>query len=285
MQSITYNEYLPTLLGVDALPDYAGYDSTANPGISRTFSTAAFRLGHTQLSTEIWRLGNDGNVIPEGNLTLAESFFPGGELLQEAGIDPILRGLAASSSQRVDTETIDDVRNLLFGFGPGAMARDLFAINLQRGRVNGLADYNTIRAAFGLAKVQSFADITSDRDKQMALEALYASVDNIDAFVGMLSEDLRPGASVGETISAVLVDQFSRLRAGDRFYYENHFSPTDIEAIEAIRLSDIILRNTDTQSIQNNVFHLGDVELESFATLLPSRSRIDLTEAFDKPLH
>ncbi len=283
IQSITYKEYLPTLLGVDTLPDYNGYEPTVNPGISRTFSTAAFRLGHTQLSTEIVRLDNDGNVIPSGNLTLAESFFPGSGALQEAGIDPILRGLAASASQRVDTETINDVRNLLFGFGPAASARDLFAINIQRGRANGLCDYNTLRTAFGLKRVQSFAEITSDLGKQAALESLYSSVDNIDAFVGMLAEDLHPGASVGETVAAVLVDQFSRLRAGDRFYYENHFSPNEIAALETIKLSDIILRNTDTQDIQGNVFHSGDIELETFITLLPPRSTLDLTETMDKP--
>jgi peroxidase len=184
MQSITYNEYLPTLLGVDALPEYGGYDVTVNPGISRIFSTAAFRLGHTQLSTEIVRLDSDGTVIPEGNLTLADSFFPGSGALQIAGIDPILRGLAASASQQVDTETISDLRNLLFGFGPAASACDLFAINIQRGRANGLADYNTIRASFGLERVQHFAEITRNLEKQAALEALYGSVDNIDAVGG-----------------------------------------------------------------------------------------------------
>ncbi len=282
-QSITYNEYLPTLLGVSALTDYGGYDPTIDPGISRVFSTAAFRLGHTQLSTKILRLDNDGNVIPQGNLTLAESFFPGSGALQAAGIDAILRGLAAAASQQVDTKTIDDVRSLLFGFGPAASARDLFAINIQRGRANGLADYNTVRAAFGLDRVESFAEMTGDLDKQAALESLYGSVDNIDAFVGMLAEDLQPGASVGETVSAVLVDQFSRLRAGDRLYYENHFSPAEIAELEGLQLSDIILRNTDTQAIQGNVFHSGNLELEMLVTPMPTPSVLDLASSLDKP--
>ena len=283
IQSITYNDYLPTLLGVAALPTYGGYDPSVNPGISRTFSTAAFRLGHTQLSSEILRIDPDGALIPEGNLSLAESFFPGSGALQQAGIDPILRGLAASASQRVDTETIDDVRNLLFGFGPAASARDLFAINIQRGRVNGLADYNTIREAFGLSRVQSFAEITSDPSKRAALATLYGSVDSIDAFVGMLAEDLLPGASVGETISAVLVDQFTRLRAGDRYYFENVFSEDDLEKIQSTKLSDIILRNTDTEYIQANVFHSGDIELELHISSPPPRSILNLNELLDKP--
>ncbi|MEO0933594.1 MAG: peroxidase family protein, partial [Cyanobacteria bacterium J06641_2] len=258
LQSIIYNEYLPALLGEDALSDYTGYNPNINPGIDRTFSNAAFRLGHTQLSSEIARLDNNGEVIPEGNLTLGEVFFPRGEGLQETGIDPILRGVSSSRSQKVDNEIIDDVRNILFGVGrPGTVStRDLAAINIQRGRHNGLADYNTIRESFGLSRVTSFAEITSDVEKQATLEELYGTVDNIDFFVGMLAEDLLPGASVGESVAAVLSQQFENLRDGDRFYYENVFSSEEIAAIESTTLSDIISRNTDTTIIQDNAFTL-----------------------------
>ena len=258
LQSIIYNEYLPALLGENALTDYTGYDPNINPGIDRTFSNAGFRLGHTQLSSEIARLDNNGEVIPEGNLTLSEVFFPRGEVLQETGIDSILRGTSSTRSQRVDNEIIDDVRNILFGVGrPGTVsARDLVAINIQRGRHNGLADYNTIRESFGLTRVTSFTEISSDVEKQAKLEELYGTVDNIDFFVGMLAEDLLPGASVGESVSAVLSQQFENLRDGDRFYYENVFSSEEIAAIESTSLSDIITRNTDTTIIQDNAFSL-----------------------------
>ena len=258
LQSITYNEYLPALLGENGLTDYTGYDPNINPGIDRTFSNAAFRLGHTQLSSEIARLDNNGEVIPEGNLTLSEVFFPRGEVLQETGIDSILRGISSTQSQKVDNEIIDDVRNLLFGAGrPGTVsARDLAAINIQRGRHNGVADYNTVRESFGLNRVTSFAEITSDVEKQATLEELYGTVDDIDFFVGMLAEDLLPGASVGESVAAVLSQQFENLRDGDRFYYENVFTPEEIAAVESTTLSDIIRRNTDTTIIQDNAFSL-----------------------------
>ncbi len=259
LQSITYNEYLPALLGKNALTDYKGYNPDINPGIDRTFSNAAFRLGHTQLSSEIARLDNNGEVIPEGNLTLAEVFFPTPEVLQKTGIDPILRGISSTRSQRVDNEIIDDVRNLLFGMGvPGTVSvRDLAAINIQRGRHNGLADYNTTREAFGLNRVTCFAEITSNVEKQATLEKLYKTVDDIDFFVGMLAEDLLPGAGVGESICAVLSKQFENLRDGDRFYYENVFTPEEITIIERTTLSDIIRRNTDTTNIQDNAFIQG----------------------------
>ncbi len=255
-QSIIYNEYLPSLLGLDALPEYNGYDAEIDPSITRAFATAAFRFGHSQLSSEIPRLDPQGNEIPEGSLTLADIFFQSAAVVQETGIDPILRGVASSLSQNIDTQTIDDVRNLLFGFGANPTGRDIFAININRGRLNGLADYNTIRQAYGLNKVNSFAEITSDAQLQTELANLYDTVDNIDAFVGLIAEDHVPSAAVGETIRAILVHQFVALRDGDRFYYENTFSPEEIAIIEQTTLSDIIRRNTNTTIIQDNAFSL-----------------------------
>ncbi|MCA9147333.1 MAG: hypothetical protein KDB05_31365, partial [Planctomycetales bacterium] len=46
LQSITYNEFLPSLLGRNALSEYRGYDATVNPTIANEFSTAAYRFGH-----------------------------------------------------------------------------------------------------------------------------------------------------------------------------------------------------------------------------------------------
>ena len=255
-QAIVYNEYLPAILGNTAIPEYSGYDAELNPSIDRSFASAGFRIGHTQLSSEIPRFDVDGNEISPGNLTLSEVFFRSAGIIQEDGIDPILRGLGSSLSQNVDLKLIDDVRNLLFTFGSHTTGRDLFAINIERGRINGISDYNTVRESYDLARVDSFDDITSDVTVQNQLESLYGSVDNIDLYVGLLAEDHLPGVAVGETFQAIISEQFVALRDGDRLYYENIFSLEEIEEIESTTLSDIVLRNTDTTIIQDNAFSL-----------------------------
>ena len=55
---------------------------------------------------------------------------------------------------------VDDVRNFLFG-PPGADGFDLAALNIQRGRDHGLPSYNDARAALGLSRAQSFAEVSS----------------------------------------------------------------------------------------------------------------------------
>lgn len=50
MQSITYDEFLPALLGANVLTPYRGYRWTVSPAINNEFSTAIFRFGHSAAS-------------------------------------------------------------------------------------------------------------------------------------------------------------------------------------------------------------------------------------------
>jgi peroxidase len=254
IQMITYEEFIPALLGSGALLPDRGYDPTVNAGIAQVFSTAAYRLGHTLVSPVIQRLDEDGTSLPGGPLPLRQSFFEGAPPVLEAeGIEPILRGLAAQKAQDLDRRVIDDVRNFLFG-PPGAGGLDLVSLNIQRGRDHGLPDFNAVRAEFGLPR-KSIRRITSDRAVAATLAGLYANdPDNIDLFVGLLVEDDLPGMIVGETLRAILVDQFERSRRGDRFFYTRDLSPKELLQVRATRLSDIIKRNTTIRDIQRDVF-------------------------------
>ncbi|MEV8515440.1 peroxidase family protein [Dactylosporangium sp. NPDC051484] len=51
------------------------------------------------------------------------------------------------------------------------------------------------------------------------LKALYGSVDNLDAFTGMLAEAHTPGSELGELQRVIWTEQFAALRDGDRFFY------------------------------------------------------------------
>jgi len=149
------------------------------------------------------------------------------------------------------------VRNFLFG-PPGAGGLDLAALNIQRGRDHGLADYNTMRAAYGLPKVTRFSQITSDAALAAQLEATYGQVNNVDAWIGGLAEDHVAGGSVGPLFTKVIVDQFTRLRAGDRLYFEAWMSRSDVAAIKRTSLASIITSNTALTTVQRNVFTMKD---------------------------
>ena len=243
MQVITYQEFLPLLLGPTAIPEYSGYDDQVNPAIANEFSGAAYRLGHSMLSSTLLRYNKSGNK--KISTALKDAFFNPRLIHKGGGIKSILRGLASQQAQEVDNKVVDAVRNFLFG-NPGEGGFDLASANIQRGRDHGLADYNTVRQSYGLTPLVTFSDIPSDSDVRDALADAYNSVDDIDLWVGSLAENHIPDAMVGETIHAILVDQFTRLRDGDRFWYQNDlfFSGAQLTEIENTTLADIIRRNT-----------------------------------------
>lgn len=246
IQNITYNEFIPSTLGFNAIPTYTGYDAEVNPQITNEFATAAFRIGHSTLSDDL-PLGGDGDTIP-----LVDAFFRP-DVVAEMGIDPILEGMTVQLMQEVDSQIVDAVRNFL-NDGPGF---DLAAINIQRGRDHGLPDFNTMRTAVGLEPLKNFSEMTSDRELAQKFEDIYGSPDNADPWIAMISEDHVPGTMVGETMYAYLADQFTSLRDGDRFYFENALDTELAAEIKATRLSDVIERNTDLD-VQDEVFWTPD---------------------------
>jgi len=266
MQVITYSEFLPALVG-DAAPvagDFS-YDNTLNAQIHNEFSTAAYRFGHSMLARDLQLANND--LTPNGSIALRDAFFnPSFLMADPSRVDQLLAGLATQEAQEVDALLVDDVRNFLFGLPPGGF--DLGALNLQRGRDHGLEDYNSVRVAYGLAAKASFLDpgdgsgITTDPVLAAAMSAVYgADINNVDAWIGGLAEEHTFG-SVGELVGAALIDQFTSLRDGDRFFYLNDpdLSHPDVLAVVGIvgdtTLHDVIVNNTaiDHTRLQNNVF-------------------------------
>ena len=272
-QEITYNYYLPDLLGASALPKYTGYNPNVDPAIATEFSTVAFRFGHSLLCGEIERQGNNGqDVLPNdpagAGISLATDFFDPNVLNPSGVVDPltghistdidaILKGDADGVAQADDLLAVSDIRNLLFANG-GLQdnGQDLIARDVERARDDGIGSYNQVRQAYGLKPVTSFAQITSNVQVQHELAAAYGNVNNIDAFEGGLAEDHVAGSDMGPLFTRILVDQFTRLRDGDRFFYLNEsFTPDEQRILQqGNTLAKVIEANTNITNLQSDVF-------------------------------
>ncbi len=250
MQVITYNEFLPTLLGKKAIPKYKGYNAKTNSSIMNIFSTASYRLGHSMVSDSI-KLGKDDK------LPLRQAFFSP-RRIELLGIEPFLEGAALQIQQEVDARAVDGLRSFLF-FAPNAnrkILNDLAALNIQRGRDHGLPDYNTVRKHFRLAPKKRFVDVTDSVSTRRGLDKAYdGEIEAIDPWLGGLAEAHVGDANVGELIYTILVTQFIRLRDGDRFWYQNDPALKDMESeLSDTCLSTIIKRNTGIRKISKDVF-------------------------------
>ena len=256
IQKITYEEFLPLLIGTDALADYSGYDDAVNAGIANEFSTAAFRFGHSMLSSSLLRVDDMGGILDA--IELRDAFFNPDEV-DLNGVDTLLKGLASTKAQEIDTLLVDDVRNFLFG-PPGSGGFDLASLNLQRGRDHGLGTFNDSRVALGLAPIADFLELTGGNAALAAqFASVYSSVEFVDLWAGGLAEAHVVGAMLGETFLHIIADQFTRTRDGDRFFYLaelDHLTVLDPLLQSATHLRDIIARNSGVVGLQANVFLL-----------------------------
>ncbi len=250
--NITYTEFLPALLGPNAIPAYHGYDPNVNPTISEEFEGAAYRFGHSIVSGDINHINNLG--LTTAAQTLDSSFFESpSAFVSNGGADGLLLHLASDTAQPLDTHVIEDLRSFL-NDPPDAI--DLAATNIQRGHDLGLGTLNETREALGFAPYTSFNQITSDPTTAAALKQAYGTVDAVDLWTGGLAEDHTPGAAIGQTFGTIIAHQFTALRDGDRFYFENQgFDPQTLAEIKSTTLSDIIERDTmGTTAMQADAF-------------------------------
>lgn len=277
MQIVTYQEFLPALLGpVAPQLSSATYDSSVTPSINNEFSAALFRFGHSMLSPNLQLAG--GEQIP-----LRDAFFRPDRLASDPlNVDWLLMGAQSQVCQEIDTLVVDDVRSFLFG-PPGAGGLDLASLNIQRGRDHGIPTYNALRVAYGLASVTSFAEVTSNTDMQSRLSRVYATVDEIDAWVGGLAEDHVPGANVGPLLAASISEQFERLLKGDRFSLLNDADLNQVLVrciidLPRLSLDQIILSNTVSTIVTDDVFSVdGAIESDVVTSYDQAGNRLHIT--------
>ena len=257
VQVISYNEFLPLLIGEGTLEKYSGFNPDINPQISIEFANAAFRLGHTLLPNQLRSVDNNG--ITE--IALSEAFF-NPEYIQKNGIELVLTGLIFQKAQEIDNMIVDGVRKLLFPADTGGL--DLGAINIARGREAGIPSYTEVYERIFGTEIKNFTDLRNlgliDNSVVNLFETAYTDVSEIDLWLGGISElpDDR-GGLLGPTLSFFIADQFARSRDGDEFFYLNDLEHLSIlePNIENTTLSDIIRNNVaDPYIVPDNAFEV-----------------------------
>ncbi|HLA59957.1 MAG TPA: peroxidase family protein, partial [Puia sp.] len=240
------------------------------PDITNIFATAGYRIGHTMVADDIFLRNNVCQVVEPGELDLVDVFWTPSAVINYQ-LEPFLKGFATHTQYETDTRINSVLRNFLFGSpaDPTRFGIDLASLNIQRGRDHGLPDYNTVRKFYTGRGVSNFSQITSDTTQVNILKKLYGDVNNIDLWIGILSEEHLPGTSVGLTMQRILKAQFAHLRDGDYYFYlgDPYLPITTRNMVSRTRFSDVIKRNSTLTSLQDNVFFTsecpGDEEEEA----------------------
>ncbi|XP_046571258.1 thyroid peroxidase-like [Haliotis rubra] len=275
VQKITYDEYLPIIMGQQAmikygLPTGSGrtytnvYSTTTDASIRNAFATAAFRMGHSMIHSHFASYSSSFSYLGQDQLS---KIFGKTNLILNVNnrtVGHYCRGLVKDSVQNTDHKLTQEVTDRLFVDSKGN-SLDLAALNIQRGRDHGLPSYTEWRKFCDVPTAASFFDLASTTHTTTAanlLKKVYKHVDDIDLFPGALSETPVPRGLLGPTFTCLLGKQFQALKTGDRFWFEEDnayvkFTSNQLNEIRKVSLSRVVCDNTDTYKIQRNAYIKG----------------------------
>jgi hypothetical protein len=229
--------------------------------------------------------------------------------LVSTDIGALLKGDADNSAQAVDVMAVSDIRNLLFDNGPpgSPVGDDLIARDIWRADDHGIGTYNMLRQAFGLAPItdtgesapgilpgdpgfrfHGFEQISSDPAVVQKLITAFTgpsrntppdflstghSAGDINPFIAGLAEDHVGGSDMGPLFTNILVDQFSRLRDGDQYFYLNEsFTPAESVILNSgDTLGQLIRNNTTITNLQPDVFRVLSTESAASSAFYTSK--------------
>ncbi|VVC27285.1 Hypothetical protein CINCED_3A000564 [Cinara cedri] len=288
MQVITYDHFLPVLLGDEYMKEYkltgpTVYDPSISSALAQEMTSGAFRAVHNIIPAKF-------NLIA-ANYSTVDQVEPSRILLKPdllvGNFDNMLRGfletpgrLAQPSYNTLITNVVFKIPNL-----DGYSGFDLLSYDIQRGRDNGLPPYNKIRQICGLTKAIKFSDLSDliSLEDIETLKTLYSTVHDIDFIVGAILEKPRSGSMVGPTTACVIGDTFYRFKAGDRFFYDiqgqpGSFTLEQIQSLKNISLSNVMCSSSHLDHMQKESFRYVDHKWMSSQKYSCDSYKIDLSQ-------
>ncbi|CAI4223897.1 unnamed protein product [Auanema sp. JU1783] len=260
LQHITFSEFLPILVGVENVNKYglklhqsgfdADYDLNIDGAVLNEFAVT--------FPYVLWSLYPPRDPV-------FTSFNNPSRAFETRGVTNLLRHLMSSTIFKPALRVNEEAKNEFLRDNRD-IGLDLISIALKQGRDHGIPGYTVVRAQCGLGKIRSFQELKDSFQSDVKFEyitSIYESVDDIDLLIGVLAEQPLKGALMGPTMACIASKQFQRTRRGDRFWYENYFSPSgftenQLLEIRKTSLAELICTNTEFSKITKNVFMVED---------------------------
>lgn len=226
-QKIIYEEWLQVFLGKISAKSFENinYDQNSDASTTNEFSSAAFRVMHSFLSSDFELFDENMNVK---RFNLSDVVFKSKML--ETYYDDILRGFM---EQKINLRGYSsEILNKLFK-NQNEIGLDLLSIDILRGRDHGIASYTQfLKTQKFKSNIKVFNDLYPRISKMaiIQLRQTYKSVFDIDLIVGGVLEQINLTNSnqteedsgfFGPTFKSIISEQFSKFKSGD-FYFYSH---------------------------------------------------------------
>ncbi|XP_053203236.1 peroxidase-like [Panonychus citri] len=273
---ITYSEYLPSLFDhkflsyFSLLPlenGFSKYEPETDVRSISEWATAAGRFGHSQVN-DVYYVKNEDETF---TFRMKDVFFEM-SLIHLGQTEGIVRGLITEPAFEVDPYFVTDVKDWMYQHPNRSGGLDLVGLNVMRGRDHGIPGYiHFVEYCFG-QKIKSWTDLYEYIPKNQVnkLQSIYKDLEDLELFVGGISEKRMKGSAMGPTFACINGMQFYHSKFGDRFWYEhgNEAGSFTIDQLNNIRrtttLARLICKTTKYSHIQVNVFEM------------PSKSNVDI---------
>ena len=265
---------------MDLIPPYTGYKPTTNPEPSYSYVNGVFRSGHSGVTNEVTFLNADNQVEEVVSLAgqtpaliLKGTQSPITYFRRRGGVEIVMRGALQQPANKFDQFMADGLRTFTGPFLLGAGV-DIIAQGIYRGRDSGTLTYESARVRWGMPSLYEnpacfretnssydsigcFTQLTSNATLANELRRHYIQVSNIDQDVGGTIEPDREGSPLGELNVRITTDQFTRVRDGDRFWFEapGQFTDAELEDIHTTTLADILLGFTTLGCVPERPFY------------------------------
>ncbi|XP_063825039.1 heme peroxidase 2 [Ostrinia nubilalis] len=247
IQHITYNEFLPVLLGEVGMAK--AELKLQSLGFWRGYSSANRAGAYTELVA----------VAPIFKAMMNEKLI---------NTTVTLSQLVRTSAQHVSH------------FPPSA------EWDVNRARDHGVSPYlRALRMCEPTSSIKTFGDFEKmgfDRTQMEVMADMYRNAEDVELLFGGAMEKPATGAVVGHTLACVLALQFANLKKSDRFWYENDippssFLPEQLAAIRKVSLAGLLCTSDDSLSkIQPKAFVKEDPYLNA-AQHCSQHSRLELS--------
>uniref|UniRef100_A0A182RDN6 Oxidase/peroxidase n=1 Tax=Anopheles funestus TaxID=62324 RepID=A0A182RDN6_ANOFN len=248
IQHITYNEFLPILLGsqitnnadlrLETSGYYSGYSSANRAGMFAEVAVGAIPAFLTMLPPDMYNDSMSAEILLSSP-AMQQTFIP-------------------------DHASFNDE------WTPISLA-------VHRGRDHGVPAYhkaiNLCEKRFGkpFGTKLSFDDMQYfglGQSKREVLENMYQDPEDIDLLIGGLMETPALGTVFGPTLTCLLAIQFANMRSSDRFWYENDLPPSSLslpqlQAIRRVTLSGLLCETKDVLRAQPKAFIREDPYLNA----------------------
>ena len=130
--------------------------------------------------------------------------------------------------------------------------REVHSRDSPRGSPNGRLGLGRAPVCIVGDEMERFRRLVANNTLAEQMHSIYGHVDNIDPYIALVGEKHayakkgpNKSSSMGETATLVVLDQFKKLRDGDRFWYEKDgiLTAAELQEINELSLSDILKEN------------------------------------------